>query len=434
MLIHTVTSGDTAVGLADRYGVQLSHLLADNGLTPQDTLVVGQAIVIQMPEQIHIVRPDETLYQIATDNGVSVYQLFRNNIILGGLPTLQEGMELVIRYQNQGEKGSFLTNSYAYPYIEEPLLRKQLPYLTYFTPFTYGLSATGGLLDLRDQPLIALAEEYDAKPLLHLSTLTENGNFSNERASLIFGDSAKQEQLIEEILAMVNQKGYQGVDVDFEFIFPEERYDYITFLQNLRLRLNPLGLPLFSALAPKTSDTQRGVLYEGHDYAGIGAAANAVLLMTYEWGYTFGPPLAVAPLPNVRQVVEYALTRISRSKIFLGIPTYGYDWTLPYMAGNPGAPSLSPVEAVNLARRYGAEIQYDETAQSPWFRYTDEDGRLHEVWFEDARSIRAKLALAKEYGLLGLGYWNSMRDFPQNWVVLNNEYEINRGPNPLSLT
>ena len=108
----------------------------------------------------------------------------------------------------------------------------------------------------------------------------------------------------------------------------------------------------------------------------------------------------------------------------MGIPTYGYDWTLPYVKGGAGAPSVSPVEAVNLARRYGADILYDETAQSPWFRYTDDDGRLHEVWFEDARSISAKLALANQSGLYGIGYWNSMRDFPQNWVILNAEYDI----------
>ncbi len=428
MIIYTVKPGDTLSAIANQYEVNLIHLRADNGLRPNDTLVVGQALTIQIPELVHTVQSGETLFDIARTYGTTVYQLFRNNYFLGGRPAISAGTELVIRYQNQGEKGSFVTNSYAYPYIEDSLLREQLPYLSYFTPFTYGLSATGNLLPLNDEALLQTTSEYASLPLLHLSTLTEQGNFSNERASIIFNDSAQQEQLIEEILSTVQEKGFAGVDVDFEFIFPEERYDYIAFLQNLRLRLNPLGYPLLSALAPKTSDTQRGVLYEGHDYAGIGAAANAVLLMTYEWGYTFGPPLAVAPIQNVRRVVDYALTRISRRKIFLGIPTYGYDWTLPYERGNPGAPSLSPIEAVNLARQFGAEIQFDETAKSPWFRYTDDTGNLHEVWFEDARSIQAKLDLAREYNLLGLGYWNSMREFPQNWVVLNNEYTIIENP------
>ena len=432
MIIHVVTAGDTVAMLSERYGVNADNLMADNGLKMGETLVIGQALVIAIPEQIHVVQEGETLLAIAQRYGTTVRQLYRNNFLLDGLPTLQEGQELVIRYQGQGEKGSFVTNSYAYPYIDPALLRPQLPYLTYFAPFTYGISINGNLVDLDDGELIALAEEYGTKPLMHLSTLTEEGGFSNARASLIFNDEIIQENIINEILQVMQTKGYQGLDVDFEFIYPEERYEYITFLQNLRIRLNEQGMPLFSALAPKTSDTQSGVLYEGHDYAGIGAAVNAVLLMTYEWGYTFGPPLAVAPLNNVRTVVEYALSRISKDKLFLGIPTYGYNWTLPYQRGNPGAPSLSPVEAVDLARRYGAEIQYDTQAQSPWFRYTDEEGRLHEVWFEDARSIQAKLNLANELGLRGVGYWNSMREFPQNWVVLNQEYQIEDNPDFLS--
>ncbi len=428
MIIHVVAPGDTILGLADRYGVNAENLMADNGIMADDTLVVGQALVVAIPEQIHTVAAGESLSGIARQYGTTVRQLYRNNFRLGGLPQLTPGQQLVIRYQDQGNKGVFVTNSYAYPYVATDLLRPQLPYLTYFAPFTYGINTTGGLVPLDDESLISLAEEYGAKPLMHLSTLTEEGGFSNARASLVFNNPQTQEALIDEILALMEEKGYQGLDVDFEFIFPEERFDYIAFLQALRIRLNERGLPLFSALAPKTSDTQRGVLYEGHDYAGIGASANAVLLMTYEWGYTFGPPLAVAPINNVRRVVEYALTRISSEKLFLGIPTYGYNWTLPYEQGNPGAPSLSPVEAVNLAREFGAEIQYDTQAQSPWFQYTDNEGRLHEVWFEDARSIQAKLALANELGLKGVGYWNSMREFPQNWVVLNQEYRIDDNP------
>ena len=122
--------------------------------------------------------------------------------------------------------------------------------------------------------------------------------------------------------------------------------------------------------------------------------------------------MAVAPLPNVRQVVEYALTEIPASKIWLGVPLYGYDWPLPF------------VQAVSRAVRHGVDIQYSEQAQAPWYRYTDGYGITHEVWFEDARSIQAKLALIPEYGLYGVGYWNLMRPFPQNWRVLNALYRI----------
>ena len=128
--------------------------------------------------------------------------------------------------------------------------------------------------------------------------------------------------------------------------------------------------------------------------------------------------MAVAPLPQVRQVVEYALTEFYPEQLYLGIPNYGYDWTLPYRSGTQ-AKSLSNVEAVQLAWNRGAAIRYDETAQSPWFRYVDGRGAEHEVWFEDARSIQAKVNLAFDHGLFGLGVWNLDRPFPQGWTVIN---------------
>ena len=164
-------------------------------------------------------------------------------------------------------------------------------------------------------------------------------------------------------------------------------------------------------------------LYEGKDYRALGEAADHVLLMTYEWGYTYGPPMAVAPLPQVRDVVEYAVTEIPASKINLGIPNYGYDWPLPYERGVTRAQTLGNVQAVQLAIARGAAIEFDETAQSPYFNYV-EDGTEHEVWFEDARSIAAKLSLIPEYGLSGAGYWNLMRPFAQNWLVLDSLFHI----------
>lgn len=134
--------------------------------------------------------------------------------------------------------------------------------------------------------------------------------------------------------------------------------------------------------------------------------------------------MAVAPIQPVRKVIEYALSRIPSEKILMGIPNYGYDWTLPYVSGESRARSISNVEAVDIARRYGAKIEFDNYSQSPHFNYMAEDGREHEVWFEDAESIRQKLLLINEYQLMGAGYWNLMRPFRQNWTVLNNLYNI----------
>jgi len=426
MTIHIVQSGDTLYSLALEYGVPMSQISNDNGLEAPEHLVVGQALVIRFPAVTHTVQQGESLHTIARRYGVTVRRIYQNNPILGGGPALYPGQTLVISYREEGGP-ELSVNAYAYPYIDKALLQSTLPYLTYLTPFTYGLTASGALVDLEDGQLLSAAKAAGVVPLMHLSTLTQEGGFSNELAHIALTDRAVQERLIDNIIVTLREKGYQGLDVDFEYVYPEDAAAYAAFLASLRRRLAPMGLPLIAALAPKTSSQQRGALYEGHDFAAIGAAVDEVLLMTYEWGYTYGPPMAVAPLPNVRQVVEYALTEIPANKIWLGVPNYGYDWPLPFTRGKTKATSISSQQAVALARKYRQSILYDERAQSPWFRYTDENGVTHEVWFEDARSIAAKLALIPEYGLIGAGYWNLMRPFPQNWMVLSSRYTIRTG-------
>ncbi|MBQ8248342.1 MAG: hypothetical protein IJY93_00465 [Clostridia bacterium] len=186
-------------------------------------------------------------------------------------------------------------------------------------------------------------------------------------------------------------------------------------MRNLADALHAVGIELTVSLAPKTSDDQAGLLYEAIDYATLGAIADRVLLMTYEWGYTYSEPRAVAPINNVAAVVDYALTVIPREKIDLGIPNYGYDWQLPWVEGTP-ARSLGNIAAQELAIERGAMIMYSETDQTPFFSYTAEDGTSHVVWFEDARSIMEKLRLARDRRLGGIGVWQIMRWFPQLWL------------------
>lgn len=423
MLIHVVAPGETPSSIATGYGVDPTRLVSDNSVPPDGALAVGQTLVIRFPQTIHVVRPGETLASIAAGYGVSVRQLWRNNWELGGQTILRSGQELVISHF-ENRLGAALFNSYAYPFISPPLLDAQLPFLSAMAPFTYGIGAQGQLLPLDDEALIAAARQHGTAPVMHLSTLTEDERFDTQRAIAVLTNDALQTRLIDETLQTFLAKGYQVLDVDFEYLPGYLAGAYAAFLTRLRQRLAPYNAPLWAALAPKTSAGQRGLLYEGHDYAAIGAAVDAVLLMTYEWGYTAGPPMAVSPLPNVRQVLDYAVTEIPRNKIFLGISNYGYDWPLPFVRGQTRAQSISNQRAIELAIQYNIAIQYDETAQAPFFHYTDSAGTVHEVWFEDARSLDVRLRLIAEYGLAGGGFWNMMRPFSQTWLVTDGLYNI----------
>lgn len=423
MRIHVVKKGETLFSIAKQYGVSARLLQKQNEVPPDGALVPGQTLVVLLPETIHTVLPGDTVYSIARAHGIPVRELYQNNIFLQGRGNLIPGEELIVSLREAHRESSLGVNGYAYPYINGDLLRQVLPYLTYVTPFTYGIGPGGSLVPLSDQGILA-AGQYGVQPWMHLSTLTEEGNFSSSRGEMLLQSQERQEALLGEITQILGEKGYGGVDVDFEYLRPELGAAFGAFVTMLRTALNPLGYSVLVALAPKTFAGQRGLLYEAHDYAALGNAANGALLMTYEWGYTAGPPMAVAPLDKVRQVLDYALTEIPAKKLFLGVPVYGYDWPLPFREGATRAQSLSPQEALALARRYGAEIRYDETAQAPWFRYTAWDGREHEVWFEDARSSYAKFRLAAEKGLQGVGLWNLMRPAPQTYLVLHGGFSI----------
>lgn len=423
MTIHVVRRGETLPGIAAEYGVDAGRLAADNVVDGRG-LAVGQTLVVRFPLQTHRVRAGETLSGIASRHGLSTRTLWRRNWPLGGRDSIYPGQTLVLSYREERTLGDAVFNGYAYPNIHADLLSAQLPYLTYLSPFTYGIGADGRLLELNDWSMRTAARRHGTGTLLHLSTLTEDGTFNTARGAAVLTDPIVQNQLIRDVSARAEEINSAGVDVDFEYLPEDLGAAYAEFLGRLRGELRKRRKFLWAALAPKVRANQPGILYEAHDYRAIGAAADAVLLMTYEWGYTAGPPMAVAPLPNVRAVLNYAVTEIEPGQIFLGIPNYGYDWALPFVRGVTRARSISNLKAVQLALDYDIAIQFDETAQAPYFHYTDNFGTVHEVWFEDARSVSAKLRLIDDYGLQGGGVWNLMRPYSQIWLLADALYHI----------
>ncbi len=135
--------------------------------------------------------------------------------------------------------------------------------------------------------------------------------------------------------------------------------------------------------------------------------------------------MAVAPINQVERVLQYATSVIPPEKILMGMPNYGYDWTLPWVQGT-AARSLSNTAAINQAMNVGARIQYDNEAQVPFYNYYDAQGKQHEVWFDDARSVQARLRLIDEYNLGGASYWTINSYFSQNWIVLNSMYNVEK--------
>ena len=138
--------------------------------------------------------------------------------------------------------------------------------------------------------------------------------------------------------------------------------------------------------------------------------------------YTYSSPMSVQPIEEVRKVLSYAVSEMPSGKILMGMPNYGYDWTLPYTRGT-AARSIGFMAATELALSYNADILYDEKSQTPYFYYT-ENGTRHVVWFDDPKSVNAKLALVDEFDLAGVSYWTINRCYIPNWLVMQNRFEV----------
>lgn len=368
---------------------------------------------------IYVVKKGDTLEMISQKTDVPVWKIVYDNQIRDKNRLTEGQALLLLREDESGGLGEGMrTGGYAYPFIEPVILEQAFPALKELLIFSYGFTFEGELVppQIDELWMIRSAWKQGIEPLLVLTPFS-GGAFNNQLVRTLVENEEIQKRVIEKLLDTVKDRGYAGVDIDFEYVLPGNSRQYAQFVGRVRERMNEQGFRVSVAVAPKVSDSQKGLLVEGIDYALLGENADSIFLMTYEWGYTYGPPMAVAPLNKVREVVEYALTRIPAEKLIMGIPNYGYDWILPYERGITRARTIGNVEAVNLAVENQAVIQFAEVSQSPWFRYKS-SGMEHTVWFEDVRSIEAKLNLAKESGLAGVGYWNLMRPFRANWLLL----------------
>lgn len=468
MIIHVVQSGENLYEIAQQYQVSLEQLIAVNELPDPNQLVIGLALLIPLRGMIHTVQTGETMWSIARDFGIPLSQLTQANpminpeilspgvrlfiplqrhqvmagetlsaiaarygVSVSALAQENDLADVALIYQGQilyipRDKPVIDVNAYSYQADEAGAtsIQEVGDLLTFASPFAYIMKADGTLDPFPDEQMIAASLSANVVPMMSITNFTSTEAGSSLAHTILSSDEL-METLLNNIVDIMQDKGYQGLNIDFENVLPEDRERYNHFLQLAVDRLHPEGYFVSTAVAPKTSSEQQGLLYEAHDYEAHGRIADFVILMTYEWGYRLGPPQAISPINRMREVVEYALTVIPPEKISLGFQIYARDWKIPHVQGQV-AETFSPQEAVERAIEHQVEIQYDETAASPFFRYTDESGQGHEVWFEDARSAQAKFDLAKEYGLGGISYWALGYPFPQNWELLADNFTVRK--------
>ncbi|MBD8004377.1 glycosyl hydrolase family 18 protein [Bacillus norwichensis] len=417
MFIYVVKLGDSLFSIAAKYRISMDSLRITNGLRT-DQLVPGQDLLV--PSNVYIVQPGDSLYSISQiafipEETIRLYNGLQSD-------ELTVGMELYFppREKHPKQGLSYLTPSTP----EQNRLNVQTfaPITSNFGVFEYHILEDGSLSALDDQQVISLIRENGAIPIVVITNLTESG-FSPQLTNRILNNPSLRQRVIDNIYNLVKSKNYAGVNIDFEQTLESDRDLYSGFLAALRDRLRPEGLTVSVAVPAKSSDDIPWL--KGFDYGGIGAAVDFVFIMAYDWHEAGSDPGPVAPITEVRKTLDYALTKMRRDKIVLGVPRYGYNWTM-----NNGsvvsARAFSVANAYATAMRYQVSIEYSTEDQQPHYTYWDEDGRRHIVWFEDIRARAVKFQLAVDYQLRGVGAWQLGLHFPQSAFLVREFFRKRR--------
>lgn len=424
MDIYVVKNGDTIDTIANRFGVSVNQLIRDNELTNPYNLIPGEVIVIANPSQIYTVQEGDTKEAIAASFNISVNELLRNNPIISNMGYVYPGEVLYISYNRSAR---ITTYGYANTFIDRQLLRKTLPFLTYLSIFNYLIDKNGNAYGSNnDMDMIRQAMEYGVIPLMHLATITVQGEPDLELTYEILSNEELQDILFENVINILRVKGYHGIIISAQYITSENQNLFYNYTKRFSDWLSQEGFLTFIAINPQIKNVNDEVIFEDIDYSSISSVVNSVIFLQYTWGIVEGPPSPVISVSDLNVFLDYAQPQIESDKIVIGIPTIGYIWEIPYEAGLSSSNSITLDNALNLARDVGANIQFDQASQNPYFFYENQRNADEQyiVWFVNAITVDALERLILERGISAIGVWNVMSFFADLWLVINSQYEI----------
>jgi spore germination protein YaaH len=238
--------------------------------------------------------------------------------------------------------------------------------------------------------------------------------FDGKLAHDILNNPSATANLINNIEKSLAAHNYNGVNIDFEILYSNDRDVFTSFMKDLYNRLKPKGYLVTIALPAKTSESEKWVY--AYDYAKLGGYSDQVILMTYDEHYPGGMPGPVASLNWTQRVVNYAASVIPREKLLLGLAAYGYDWTVKD-GKTISTKSVSVASAYSVASSNSAQVLWDSAAQVPYYTYTDSKGE-HFVYFENSTSISYKLNIVNNSNLKGIAIWRLGLEDEAYWTTI----------------
>ncbi|MFI5004377.1 MAG: glycosyl hydrolase family 18 protein, partial [Solirubrobacterales bacterium] len=274
---------------------------------------------------------------------------------------------------------------------------------------TYFNCGVNGEVTGRDDPLVtgwARARQIAVMPRLNC----QNPNDENQ----ILNEPAAGQTMINQLAALCQSNGYQGIQIDFEGAPPAERAPFTAFITALAERLHSQGDKLSTIVTAKTYNIKSGraAMY---DDAALSGPSDYIFVLDWGLHWTTSTPGGMDELPWFAKVAEYVATMPNKSKFVLGMPMYGIDWPGGGGSSNPGTP-LEFDNVMALESELGVPSEWEPVAADPHFSYVDASGVGHSVWYTDQQSLGIRAQLAQSLGL-GIGLWHLGSEDQSIWEL-----------------
>lgn len=279
MIIHVVKQGETISSIAELYGKSAERLALENGLIETDRLAVGETLVILYPEIEYTVEEGDTLGNIARKYNVSIMELLRNNPYLSDRQYIYPGEVIVIKYMAERTR-KITTNGFAYPFVNIDTLRKTLPFLTYLTVFSYYYTDRGEIININDAEIIQISKSYGVAPIMMLSGFSISQDEEVEVVHNLLINEDAQYLLINNLITILLNKGYYGINFKTPYIAPADRPLFTEFINKLSTRLHAAGYVVFISLTMTVFELLSNIRYEGLPNEGLGMAVDKIVVIT----------------------------------------------------------------------------------------------------------------------------------------------------------
>lgn len=426
MYIYVVKQGDTLLSIARSVGVDPEVIMElnqwyDEAPYPGLSLLIPSDVATELVT--YTVQPGDTMRKVAGRFRMPVKIAEEANLLLHA-DTLPAGRVLTLpvpRLQKQSLEVNLRLELEDITENRETVEDARQA-LSTFSAATVLADAEGGLhipLD-NERHIEWLARHARVKPLLAVQP------FDAKAARNILFHGPSRRHFFANLMRWIAADSFAGVHLEFLALPPEHRFQFNGFVRELATRIRQKKGLLYVGVPPHYEDDPQHRKAGAYDLSLIGQYADRVVWNIDEsYGRLDGPPMSLAPMHLIRRTLLHAMTLMPKRKLLLGLPFYGYDWSrpssleaAPYMILH-GPPSAD-ADVVELPKR----IHWDEKAMSPMFLYRDGSGDLREVWYEDVRSIAAKLHLAKELGIAGISCRVYGAAMPSLFQMIANTYAV----------